>query len=248
MKKLLVVLGMITCMLGVTACGSEKVAESPKFMEGSTDEDLANYCEGLVQAVVSISATGTVEQYSDYAWILNAVTSYDSAAQDMGNYTATNGSEVELSEDGAIVTTTVSGDLRDAKIETIFDEEGNITSMTTNVVYSFGELMAKAGLNTLLGMGTVFAVLILISLIISLFQFIPKIQAAFSKKDSKEAIKKDAVKNTIAQISEREELSDDLELVAVISAAIAASEGAANTDGFVVRSIRKANKSKWQNA
>ena len=50
----------------------------------------------------------------------------------------------------------------------------------------------------------------------------------------------------IAQIVENEELSDDLELVAVISAAIAASEGAASTDGFVVRSIRRA--SKWQRA
>ena len=36
-----------------------------------------------------------------------------------------------------------------------------------------------------------------------------------------------------------EEESDDLELVAVIAAAIAASEGAVSTDGFVVRSIRK---------
>ena len=41
---------------------------------------------------------------------------------------------------------------------------------------------------------------------------------------------------------EKEELSDDLELVAVISAAIAAYEGSGSTDGFVVRSIRKAYK------
>ena len=49
----------------------------------------------------------------------------------------------------------------------------------------------------------------------------------------------------IAQIVENEELSDDLELVAVISAAIAASEGAASTDGFVVRSIRRRPSNKW---
>ena len=54
--------------------------------------------------------------------------------------------------------------------------------------------------------------------------------------------------NVVAQNVEKEELSDDLELVAVISAAIAAYEGSGSTDGFVVRSIRKANKSKWQNA
>ena len=68
----------------------------------------------------------------------------------------------------------------------------------------------------------------------------------FSKK-SKAEEKAEAVDNTIAQIIEKEELSDDLELVAVIAAAIAASEGAASTDGFVVRSIKRAGN-KWQRA
>ena len=44
-----------------------------------------------------------------------------------------------------------------------------------------------------------------------------------------------------------EDLTDDLELVAVISAAIAASENT-STDSFVVRSIKKVNRSKWQRA
>ena len=39
-------------------------------------------------------------------------------------------------------------------------------------------------------------------------------------------------------------LADDTELVAVIAAAIAAYEGAISTDGFVVRSIRKINRSR----
>ena len=107
--------------------------------------------------------------------------------------------------------------------------------------------MEKAALNTLLGMGTVFIVLILISLIISCFNFIPKIQAKFAKRPKKEEVKSAAVDNTIAQIIEKEELSDDLELVAVIAAAIAASEGASSTDGFVVRSIKRAGN-KWQRA
>ena len=41
---------------------------------------------------------------------------------------------------------------------------------------------------------------------------------------------------------EIEELADDTELVAVIAAAIAAFEGKQSTDGFVVRSIRKARR------
>ena len=130
----------------------------------------------------------------------------------------------------------IDGSSHDANIEIIFDDEMMLTSMSTNVIYSFRELMAKAGMNTLLGMGTVFVVLILISLIISCFTFIPRIQAAFAKKPQQEE-KPAAVPAPVLTVEEEEE--DDLELVAVIAAAIAASEGAASADGFVVRSIRK---------
>ena len=132
----------------------------------------------------------------------------------------------------------IQGDVRDALVEVMY-EEGTPASITTNVEYTFGEKMEKAGLNTLLGMGTVFVVLILISLIISCFGIINKIQDKKANKAKKADVKAEAVDNTIAQIIEKEELADDLELVAVIAAAIAASEGAASTDGFVVRSIKR---------
>ena len=46
---------------------------------------------------------------------------------------------------------------------------------------------------------------------------------------------------------EEENLTDDLELVAVITAAIAAAEET-STDGLVVRSIRRVGTSKWKRA
>ncbi len=52
-----------------------------------------------------------------------------------------------------------------------------LEGVSTNVEYTVGENMKRAGLNTLIGMGTVFVVLILISLIISVFSVIPKIEA-----------------------------------------------------------------------
>ncbi|PWT27882.1 hypothetical protein CPT75_12620 [Butyrivibrio fibrisolvens] len=99
---------------------------------------------------------------------------------------------------------------------------------------SMADKLADAGINTLLGMGTAFAVLILISLIISLFPMIGKI----GKKQPAPAPAKPAA----PEVVEEEDLSDDDELVAVIAAAIAAYEGSnasASGDGFVVRSIRK---------
>ena len=105
--------------------------------------------------------------------------------------------------------------------------------------------MGKAALNTLIGMGTVFVVLILISLIISCFSFIPKLQEKFSREAQLPAPA--AAPVPAAPVAEEEELADDTELVAVIAAAIAAYEGT-STDGFQVRSIKRASTRKWKNA
>ena len=110
--------------------------------------------------------------------------------------------------------------------------------------------ISDAGINTVICLAVVFMVLIFISFLISLFKYIPKLEAALSKKDKKTELAENAVVNTVSQIEvkeEEEELSDDLELVAVITAAIAASAGT-STDGFVVRSIRRSNNSKWAKA
>lgn len=105
----------------------------------------------------------------------------------------------------------------------------------------FGQKMTTAALNTVIGIFTVFAVLVIIIGVISLFRFIPIIQDKLSKKNVvKESA--DSAATQIVQAEETTDVSDDLELVAVIAAAIAASEGAASTDGFVVRSIRKVNR------
>ena len=115
-----------------------------------------------------------------------------------------------------------------------------LESFTVNAHYGMSEILEKAGLNTLLGMGTVFVVLIFISFIISLFKYISVFENR--KKEQKEDTASVGVDNAIAQVvsNEEENVEDDLELIAVITAAIAASEGT-STDGLVVRSIRKVN-------
>lgn len=108
-----------------------------------------------------------------------------------------------------------------------------------------GERMERAALNTLIGMLTVFIVLIIIIGVISLFKFIPVIQDRLAKKNAGDVQEKEESTDTqVINVQEETDLSDDLELVAVIAAAIAASEGAALADGFVVRSIRKVNRVK----
>lgn len=106
------------------------------------------------------------------------------------------------------------------------------------------ENLETALVHTVIGMGTVFIILILISLIISLFKFIPKIQAAFSKKKEEPAAATATPAAPAEPVIVEEEETDDLEIVAVITAAIAASMGT-TTDGFVVRSIRRKSGNRW---
>ena len=177
-----------------------------------------------------------------YAFV-QAVDSFQTALETVGEITAIKASNAVIDDNQIIVNVEVTGSKKDVVAELIYSNDGFLVleSAALNPVSSMGELMAKAGLNTLIGMGTVFAVLILISFIISGFKIIPKLQERASRKN-KPQDNETGVDNAVAQIVEQETVSDetdDLELVAVIAAAIAASEGAASADGFVVRSIRR---------
>ena len=235
MKKFLLVLGMITCLVGLTACGN-KAEET--YQGVITQEAAEATVENFMLSMSEVVMMGQQAEFAKEPALAASIASYEAALADLGDYQSMTSCTFTEDEDGVIINAVIQGSKRPGTVEMIFDDEQMFTSGTINVTYTFGETMTKAGLNTLMGMGTVFAVLILIAVIIYCFNFIPKIQAAFSKKDKKAET---AADNAVAQIVENEAVQeeDDLELVAVIAAAIAASEGAASTDGYVVRSIRR---------
>ena len=113
---------------------------------------------------------------------------------------------------------------------------------------------SKALLNTVLGMGTVFTVLIFIAILIYLIKFIPMIVDKFTNQNKQNETNslpeyQATAKNTVFKEEVLVELVNDSELVAVITAAIMASMGVdAPADGLFVKSIRRANTKKWQNA
>lgn len=101
-------------------------------------------------------------------------------------------------------------------------------------------------LSTIAGMGVVFLTLIVIALLISVFG---KGINSLSKKD---AAKTSVAKETVTQpapVVEPVDESDDLELVAVITACIAASMNTSN-DKLVVKSLRRVGqaRSAWNAA
>ena len=116
---------------------------------------------------------------------------------------------------------------------------------------SIEDAMAEAGVNTIIGISVVFMALLFISFIISLFKYINKFeQMLANRKANKNATLSPVPAATPAPVAAPVEETDDLELIAVITAAIHAYEEAQGNvvEGeLVVRSIKKRNN-RWQNA
>ena len=258
MKKFLLVLALTGCVFGMTACGNVEEEVFPytqEQVESNTRWIFETLDNAVTQNCVDEAGKQLQEMYSDQSidkMFPTACASWEAAKEEIGTYNGVIEGSVRAEGTATEFTiyATVDGSERDAQVELYYSEDALlIPDMMISPNYTLGEKMKKAALNTLLGMGTVFIVLILIMFIIMAFGIIPKIEKSIADKKAKKKVKTEqAVDNTNAQIIEKEELSDDTELVAVIAAAIAASEGAASTDGFVVRSIKRANTNKWQRA
>lgn len=284
MKKFLTMLCMLTCVLGLTACGEYEPTEMEQqkgdeavsmatnfilpYMTSFFDDELVeavqeNYnvheVESQVEDYFSLYISMVSQNYNiNFGYdsidvegnaILTGMVSFNNTYDELGDIKTSEGFQgtYKVSGDEIIVSVPVTGtktdsngNVRTATAELIFTNDIFLTlkSCALNLDQSMGELMTKAAMDTLMGMMTVFAVLILISIIIWAMGGIPRLQAKLAKKP--ESKKEESIDNTIAQIVEKEESTeDDTELVAVIAAAIAAYEGSQSTDGFVVRSIRK---------
>ena len=259
MKKLASLLLMAMLVLGLTACGStdepavtvvetgyaqevadflvENIAYMPvETMQMYVDMDLDELQAVLDQSGIPVTAEALHDIFAGYA----------GDADEFGYYVSTDEYELKGDEEEATHITKLTFDVHPATMTLVFDDDGIVTTGSIDPVYSTGEILEKAGLNTLIGMGTVFVVLIFISLIIAL---LPKltglIEGTGKKKTAAPAPAAPAAPAPVA--AAEEELADDLELVAVIAAAIAAYTGS-STDDFVVRSIKRSTTNKWKKA
>ena len=226
-----------------------------------TDEQLDQY---IIQS----------EENKDYV-MENAFKSWDNVKDDLGAYVSSGAVTVEEGDDGYIARITAAYEQRNMEFTLIVsDDMSEITGMSFTPEYTIAEKMAKAAMNTLIGMGVVFLVLIFISWIISLFKYINVFEAKMKGQEKQEKpaaparaaapapapvqpapapapaaapvqAAAPAVSNA-APAYEYEDVSGDLELISVIAAAIAASEGKSAANGLVVRSIKRVSRRSWR--
>lgn len=236
-KKLSLLLCLIFTVLTMSACGGNPATED---YYGLTYSDLQEVAEVNVLQLAALTQTeleGLAASITDEL-TLKLVNGWSDVTAELGTYEGLDKFVVAKANGTVTVDQYVNYPGRQVVVSFVWNydyelEQLIVTDVTVDLVYTLGEKMEKAALNTLMGMGTVFGVLILISLIIYCFRFIGGIANTGKKKDAEKAVETKA-----AEPLEEASLTDDLELIAVISAAIAASEGT-STESFVVRSIHR---------
>ena len=251
-KKISLVVMTFALVLGLAGCGKSKeiqydsaaVEQSCEqvfaiVQSGSISDEqissMSDWNQGYLMAQFE-SQTGVQMEASA---LITALEGWNAALEECGEYEGHGEYTFKSSSTGVTVLTEAQFTDRDAALEFTFDKEMKLDAFTVGAHYSTGEILEKAGLNTLLGMGTVFAVLIFMSFIISLLKYIP----ALFDKSSRQKKEVKAPEAAPVQAAAEPEM-DDTELIAVIAAAIAAAEGT-STDGFVVRSIKRRKSNKW---
>lgn len=251
---------MLVGVLGLTACtGNEAETGYDEAQIEQVTDFLIGYCaeaddvtleqwKSMSDFSVNLQLTEAGLPF-DAESFLNVLDSWQAGVEECGDYIERGDFSYKVINGKTEASVKAKFEKRDGTITFMFDNAGNLESMTVSADMETGEILKKAGMNTILGMGTVFSVLILIAFIISLFKFIPKIQEAFSGKSKEAAPAAPAVVSQTAAEEETEAVSDDSELIAVIAAAVAAAEaesGDESLDGFVVRSIRRRPSNKWR--
>ena len=254
-KRIALALSMILMVLLLGACGTDPTTVD---YNGHSYEDLQSESSSNVARVQAIVSFLEQNQYTadmvDQETIdaLNSnygVTQAEGEASqkwmeitdEFGAFRKVKDNSFEVTKSGKTLTTdvTLKFEKKDADFQVVYDYYSmDITGITVEPNYSTMEKMSKAALNTVISMAVVFAVLILISLLISCFKIFPYLEKKKAAKAAA-AVAGDVEGQTTETVTVNEpQVADDTELVAVIAAAIAASTGTSTSD-FVVRSINR---------
>ena len=257
----------------VTEVASETEAASESASEEAAVESEAQAAEEVVEGGISASDRASLESYAQQSIemivgmddaqaeeilhpssilskyqdsMVASVQSWVNAKEELGAYKQILAQDIEVDDDIVIKTDCEFENGESVVTTTLSLDDLSLVSMEfATAEKTMGQKMEEAVLNTLMGVCVVFVMLFFLSFLISQFKHISKLEEGFKKKNAPAA---PATAPVAAPAPvEEEEVADDGELIAVIAASIAAAEGT-STDGFVVRSIKKSNRNKWQRA
>jgi len=247
--KCICLLSLCVLALALAGCGASKDNELLERKTQAVEKDMMTFANslekfrGLSDAQVE-EYSNTIESYKrsnqmteDQAKVNeDIIKDWHEIEGDLGKFQ--DYGEFEFDSAGKTYTATLNLKYanRDAKLVYVISKKDfTVTGANIEMIYTLGEKMSKAGLNTVTGILIVFFMLVFMCVVIYAFNIIAYIQEKYNRK--KEQTKIEITSLEGSDDSEEKEV-DDKELIAVIAAAIAASTNQ-STDDFVVRSIRR---------
>lgn len=265
-KLTIALLTIFVCAMCFTACGPEKTAtqienEAVAAIKEQNIASIQDYTEREFAAILTQVPYENYSAYKEQGQVLISrtfdndfgarwkafVDAHGQCTQAVVDLTMRNHDEytsriIMTGEDGAQMALTITYDESATPIKTTIADYSDDTNLTIS------QRLAAAGANTIIGIATVFAVLVLLSLIIYCFKFVNKAVAPPAKKAaSAPAPKAPAapIKKAAPKAPAVPDPMNDPALIAVIAAAIAAAEDKP-VEGFVVRSIKRVKTNKWR--
>ena len=221
-QNLLLIVSLCLLAVGVFGCGSDANAT----YNGYTADQLSANNTGILDELMGMSDDDLLmyQSYGDQmdSATMKVIKNWSEVKDEVGDFIDYGEVVVTQANGTTTVEQTANFTGRDVKVTFVYDKDMNVEDINLDRVDSIGETMTKAAMNTAMGMGTVFVMLIIISLIISCFSLVNKAQ---KKAEDKKAANALALVALVAAPLAAASQSDDLMLVSVISAAIAAATG-----------------------
>jgi len=233
-KRLALICCIISCILVMAGCSFSLVKSNDNFdrktLEENTDSFIASWFEYDFEGAISNYGEQIEEE------IKSQYEASGKLRDEYGSFDKKTDTSFTITTDTATVNETIlTSSGKKLVFAVTYDEDGNTASWNVEEYKTMGQTMGKAALNTIMSMAIVFMVLIFIAVIIAQFKHIGGIQ---NKNKTEEPVAETVpAEQPVAVIEEEEDLTDDLELVAVITAAIAAASENECTDGLMIRSI-----------
>ena len=187
-KKFLLLFCILACVFGLTACtetiSSDSAKESKKEQKlAAVSTELENWSVDMIKYFdvtsdddVKANAENaiSIDEINHDLYIVNPegmnvatvefCNSWVKSRSDLGRLKSIDSVELKISDETSTlgtVTVKTEYEKRNCTYEIVFDDDYNLSSAAINPVYTTGEKMEKAVLNTVIGMGTVFIVCLL---------------------------------------------------------------------------------------
>lgn len=230
-KKLLLIVSMCLCILGMTAC--TKTDPTTAVYNGYSYSDLQKSAQDTIVALAKMSDEDKTKYLTgDNKIVVSLIQKWNEETKGIGEYVGCNAGDFSITKSNDTLTTKQIVQFKERPLTVSFVYKYSSMELTDVTVGQIKET-ANMSINIWIIIGIAAIALSIIILIVF------GIRSAVHSKEEDEPsdlladVKDNQVVNQIAQ---REQA--DLELTAVIAAAISAATGTP-TDGFVVRSIKR---------